>query len=563
MEKQELWEEQLKKFEEVYLSTEVRSEFKEYIKQRGMMSAESFMPRKAQELTTFSNNLQYHLNGRSILGIKRKWKTEKDGIVHGCSVNSGLIQSDHSAWMLGGGSLEKTFVKAKSKDEMLAIARDLLDLSNEEMARRFSLMSAQVDVATLFNAVVLDPIIDEEIKRGNFAEYSHCWNDSNHIALSTNESENFYRIGLRHDSRDKYEPNKTMELEFPNGESIVFIQHFNKEKGELEYTIDDVSTEIIEVKGKSKLLQRTVAQIERFAERERQPEEFDKFEKATYNNAIVFKENEPKTEKSEAYADKRMPLLEMVREYSRLQNPNESLDIEKKERVHQLEDEIENYCIENGIIEESEIKKSAILSYILQCYGDNLKSLTNDDVKDLLLPFGYTKVGSHYELSYTGDDQKVWSSTQGILFYGDGTIPLTYGMFPNGDEWTYNIIQGLSENDIEKREKIRTQIQNIANESQKKFRRAMVIGNDVVLYYGGIDDKIAYSLNDDGELELSEIGNLRRITDDMSELGKDNEQSPLQQREAELESLEAEERTITEAEALIGQQKEGQDLGEK
>ena len=41
--------------------------------------------------------------------------------------------------------------------------------------------------------------------------------------------------------------------------------------------------------------------------------------------------------------------------------------------------------------------------------------------------------------------------------------------------------------------------------------------------------------------------------------------SPLQKREAELSSLEAEEQTISEAEALIGKQteKEGQDIGEE
>lgn len=46
--------------------------------------------------------------------------------------------------------------------------------------------------------------------------------------------------------------------------------------------------------------------------------------------------------------------------------------------------------------------------------------------------------------------------------------------------------------------------------------------------------------------------------------GKNDEQSPLQKRETELASLEAEEKTIAEAEALIEKQteKEGQDIGE-
>ena len=40
------------------------------------------------------------------------------------------------------------------------------------------------------------------------------------------------------------------------------------------------------------------------------------------------------------------------------------------------------------------------------------------------------------------------------------------------------------------------------------------------------------------------------------------EKSPLQQREEELSSLESEEKNISEAEALIEQQKEGQNIGE-
>ena len=41
------------------------------------------------------------------------------------------------------------------------------------------------------------------------------------------------------------------------------------------------------------------------------------------------------------------------------------------------------------------------------------------------------------------------------------------------------------------------------------------------------------------------------------------ELTPLQQKEEELSSLEAEAKTISEAEALIDQQKEGQDIGEE
>ncbi len=56
---------------------------------------------------------------------------------------------------------------------------------------------------------------------------------------------------------------------------------------------------------------------------------------------------------------------------------------------------------------------------------------------------------------------------------------------------------------------------------------------------------------------LDEINNIR-----MKEIEQDEKKSLLQPREAELSSLEAEEKTILEAEVLIYKQKEGQDIGE-
>lgn len=146
--------------------------------------------------------------------------------------------------------------------------------------------------------------------------------------------------------------------------------------------------------------------------------------------------------------------------------------------------------------------------------------MQDEDFKDVLSHFGYTKVGAHYELSYTGDNESIWAATHGFLFDEDGKMAVTYGMFPSGDEWTCNMPKDTdySEVDIEKIENIRAQVQNISKNSERKFTRAMVLGNDVILYYGGIDDRIVYSLNDDGKLTLSETGVSRRLTDDMSEL---------------------------------------------
>lgn len=53
------------------------------------------------------------------------------------------------------------------------------------------------------------------------------------------------------------------------------------------------------------------------------------------------------------------------------------------------------------------------------------------------------------------------------------------------------------------------------------------------------------------------------INNAQEQLDRKSKTSPLQQREEKLSSLEAEEKTISEAEALIDQQKEGQDIGEE
>lgn len=215
-----------------------------------------------------------------------------------------------------------------------------------------------------------------------------------------------------------------------------------------------------------------------------------------------------------------MQLGQMVDAYIRLTAPTESWSQDRGTAYKQWEHSVENYCIKKGIIDESEVKKSGMLSHILQYYRKDLRDMQDEDFRDVLSHFGYTKVGAHYELSYTGDNERIWAATHGFLFDGDGKMSVTYGMFPSGDEWTCNMPKDTdsSEVDIEKIENIRAQVQNISKNSERRFTRAMVLGNDVILYYGGIDDRIVYSLNDDGKLTLSETGVSRRLTDDMSEL---------------------------------------------
>lgn len=326
MENQFLWQEQLKKFEQVYLANGINEQFGEFLQQHLQHKhVNHFSPREAKKLYTSTNNIQYHLNGRSILGIKRTWIYEGEDqpkIKHGCSINTGLIQSDHSAFMTRG-NMKDTFVEAKNREELLDIVKRLLTLSNEEMAREFNITSSSRDIATLFNAIVLDPIIDYEIQRNNFEGYSYCWNDENHISISTKDKST-YTIELINSSLED-EDCRPMTITLPNGESISFRQKFNTEKEKYEHTIDDISTEIIEVKGNSELLQKVVAQIERFSERELEQE--DNSKNAEYselddkpNSQIPYGLNmEEDSESLESYIDE-------SEEGSRTESPEEVLE---------------------------------------------------------------------------------------------------------------------------------------------------------------------------------------------------------------------------------------------
>ena len=268
----DLWKEQLEKFKTVYLADGINEQFMDFIRPNIQYNhVDSFRPREAHKLYTDKNNMQYHLNGRSLLGITRKWIyefniTKGQTVKHGVSIHPGLIQLDHSGFL--SGNIRDIFIEVKSINEMLDTVSRLLNLSNEQIAREFNIKSLKSDISTLFNAVVLDPIIDSEIQKNNFGGYNHCWNDSNLISLSLKDSDKQYRI-----SRQNYGKDDVMELTFPNGESIKFTQKFKEEKKEYEYTIDDVTTEILEINGDSPMLQTVVAQIERFAERKLQKQE--------------------------------------------------------------------------------------------------------------------------------------------------------------------------------------------------------------------------------------------------------------------------------------------------
>ena len=106
-----LWKEQLDLFEKSFLFPGVTKKFMDYMNSHKPITpkkAQSFLPNEALKLYTAENNIQYHLNGRSIFGVQRMWNLIKDPdkennylIQTGCSINPGLIQFDHSGFIHG------------------------------------------------------------------------------------------------------------------------------------------------------------------------------------------------------------------------------------------------------------------------------------------------------------------------------------------------------------------------------------------------------------------------------------------------------------------------------
>lgn len=489
MENKFFWKKQLEKFEQAYLSKGTAQQYKIFLQKRGIRPsvAKDFIPREASELYTYSNNLQYHLNGRSILGVQRKWTLERqdDKYItrHGCSINTGLIQSDHSGFMQSGiGNMGETFMEAKDPKQLLDIAKRLLNLSNEEMAREFNIMSTQNDIATLFNAIILDPIIDYEIERNNFAGYSRCWNDSNSIIFSTVDNKYAYSIGLQDSGRDRYESSKTMIIELPNGESIAYKQNINNEKGENQYTIDDVSTEIIEIKGNSELIQRIVAQIERFSER-------------------------------------------------KLEQQEDSIEHERNDEIQEIDSKNTHTSEDIELLTRQILTKK--LQVVIDSFNNGISSTKPISIEEfeLLTNMLYENVNIRDSIGNVSSDNTV-------------TIPGSYTSIP---AWQYSIIQ-LTEGK-------RICAEFLANKNSgtiqiKDFDRMTEPENesDFINIKKSIDEKELI----DSFKAYSTDESLRQLLE-----------RKLHWQKQELASLEATAKTISETEALIDQQIEGQDRREK
>ncbi len=380
------------------------------------------------------------------------------------------------------GNLGETFIEAKDPKELLDIAKRLLNLSNEEMAREFNIMSSQADIATLFNAIILDPIIDYEIEKNNFSGYSICWNDDNFITLSTVDNKYAYSIGLQVSGRGRYDSSKTMIIELPNGESITYKQNFNNKKGDHSYTVDDVSTEIMEITGNSELIQRIVAQIERFSER-------------------------------------------------KLKQQEDSIEHEPNDEVQEL-DSNNTYTSEDIELLTRQILTKK-LQVVLDSFNNGISSTQSISIEEfeILTTMLYENVFIRDSIGYVSSENTV-------------DVPDTrYSPAPARQ---YSIIR------LPDGKRICAEFLAHENSGTIKIKDF---------------DRMAEPEDESDFIDIKKFIDEQELIDSFGEYRTDESLRQLLERklhwqEQELSSLEATAKTISETEALIGQQKEGQDIGE-
>lgn len=195
-----------------------------------------------------------------------------------------------------------------------------------------------------------------------------------------------------------------------------------------------------------------------------------------------------------------------------------------KDKCKGCKNSIENHCIKNGIVDESKFSKSGMLAFIFEtyfeCSSNSLKSIRDKDLRNILSNFSYTKVGSHYELLYHGADETIKVKTHSTWFDEYGKMSNGYEIYLGENGWNISGFNSTPEADRERAESLRIQLQKISDKSDKQFVNAFVFGNDVIMNYKderNFENRIVYTLDDEGNLVLVQEEKTRRLTDDLEE----------------------------------------------
>lgn len=219
--------------------------------------------------------------------------------------------------------------------------------------------------------------------------------------------------------------------------------------------------------------------------------------------------------------ESRESLGKMVDIYARLTDPNNAFITGRSYSYLDWLKTIEEYCIKNRIVSKKDFSKSAMLGWILHS-NNNIRNLSDYDIKQFLEDFSYIKVGSHYMLKYNGEDYSYKSLTEGegVWFDESGKKAYPFSLYRNRHENNkWYIDNPLYDNvDFSKVNKILEKLNKSKNINNIKIDYAIVIGNNVIFYNEGMTRGVAvYTLNEEGELVLAKEESPKRITDDMSE----------------------------------------------
>lgn len=185
----------------------------------------------------------------------------------------------------------------------------------------------------------------------------------------------------------------------------------------------------------------------------------------------------------------------------------------------------EKFLIEANMINKADFSKGLMILNFLEIldlnksvYGE-VESLSDLSLADV----AYQRIGNHYELTIQNADREYTYLLEGIRYDKMGwEVTNSYVLAGEIDgEPTYH---GKG-TETQQWKRIEEQIRRIQEETNKSLDSIEIIGNDVTMRFIARDEsgKIQksrenYTIGEDGKLEAARVGEVRRLTDDMSKL---------------------------------------------
>lgn len=204
-------------------------------------------------------------------------------------------------------------------------------------------------------------------------------------------------------------------------------------------------------------------------------------------------------------------------------------EISMSYRLHQClqiagKENFEEFCIKEGIVNKADFSKANMINDFLKImdlnrdiYGqvEGLKHISLVDVQ-------YQRIGNHYELSIQNVDTKYTYLLEGRRYDKRGDeISNSYVLV--GEEGEITCWGKGMETSQWKR--IEEQVGRIQTQRNESLESVEIIGEDITMRFVTQDEngksqtsREYYIIGEDGQLEVAQVGEVRRLTDDMSKL---------------------------------------------